>query len=440
MRRLFVLSFVILLSGCATYGDPVNEPLTDNKPASSRYSYASSVERYNSGDAMVVVSISGGGTRASAFSYGVMKALKEQPLVKKGQTVSVLEEVDKISSVSGGSFTAAYYGLYGDRLFSDFEQDFLYDDVSNSLFWRLMNPGLWFSTSGITQEAVAYYERELFKGATFSDIDQNNRPLIVINASDLGGGVRFSFIQEYFDLLCSDISSYPISQAVAASSSVPVLFNPIVLENHQGCRNNNMLQFTDPDKLNMVTASTVKGLQKYSDKSNNQYIHLVDGGITDNLGLLSLYDMMAIRGGQVSFFNQINARVMPFVVFISIDASTDSVTRIGQSTKEPSIADTLKHMSSIQIHRYNDITKNLMKESLNNKSAYTLSDGEPVKAYFIDINLQNVEDKDLKYYLNNIPTDLNLEAEQVESLIAEGRSQTLNHPEFKRFINEMEAW
>ncbi|MDG3088494.1 patatin-like phospholipase family protein [Vibrio hannami] len=194
---------------------------------------------------MIVVSISGGGTRAAAFSYGVMKALNEQLVDKNGEYVTVLEEVDKISSVSGGSFTAAYYGLYGDKLFTDFEDEFLYDNVSSSLIWRLMNPRLWLSTSGITQEAVSYYENKLFKGATFADINQDERPLIVINASDLGGGVRFSFIQEYFDLLCSDLSSYPISQAIAASSAVPIVFNPVVLENYSGCGDQSILTFTD---------------------------------------------------------------------------------------------------------------------------------------------------------------------------------------------------
>lgn len=385
---------------------------------------------------MIVLSISGGGTRAAAFSYGVMKALKEQVVEKNGKLVTVLDEVDKISSVSGGSFTAAYYGLYGDKLFTDFEKEFLYDDVSSSLFWKVLDPRFWFSPSGITQEAVSYYETKLFKGATFSDFDQENRPLIVINASDLGGGVRFSFIQEYFDLLCSDLSSYPISQAIAASSAVPVVFNPVVLENFSGCSDQSILKYTDQKKLNSVTKSTLKGLEGYSDKSQNKYIHLVDGGITDNLGLLSLYDMMALRGGRVSFFEQIAAKVMPYVVFISIDASVNSDTSLGRSTKEPGIVDTLKYMSDIQIHRYNDITKNLMMDTLSQRSEYALAGDAPVSNYFVDINLNNIQDSERHYYLNNIPTDLNLTNEQVDALINEGYQQTLHNTEFLRFLND----
>ena len=37
----------------------------------------------------------------------------------------VLDEIDAISAVSGGSFTAAYYGVFGEKLFSDYEKVFL---------------------------------------------------------------------------------------------------------------------------------------------------------------------------------------------------------------------------------------------------------------------------------------------------------------------------
>ena len=61
-------------------------------------------------------------------------------------------------------------------------------------------------------------------------------PLIIINASDLGYGARFSFLQEYFNLLCSDISTFPVARAVAASSAGPVLFYPVVVENYHECK------------------------------------------------------------------------------------------------------------------------------------------------------------------------------------------------------------
>jgi NTE family protein len=160
-----------------------------------------------------------------------------------GKSTRLLDEVDRISAVSGGSFTAAYYGLHGDKIFEDFGEVFLRRDVEGALFKGLFNPLRWFSRKGRTDMAVEYYEENVFHRATFADMMQPDRPQILINASDLGHGVRFSFIQEYFNLLCSDLMSYPVARAVTASSAVPVLFNPVVVENHSGC------DITKPDWL-----------------------------------------------------------------------------------------------------------------------------------------------------------------------------------------------
>jgi hypothetical protein len=49
-------------------------------------------------------------------------------------------EVDVISSVSGGSFTSAYYGLRGNRIFDEFEECFLRKNVGGPLLGRVFNP------------------------------------------------------------------------------------------------------------------------------------------------------------------------------------------------------------------------------------------------------------------------------------------------------------
>jgi len=169
----------------------------------------------------MLLAFSGGGTRAAALAYGVLEAMRDTTVILDGEPQRLLDEIDAISSVSGGSFTAAYFGLHGDGIFTGFEKDFLRSDVSGELMHGLFDPGLWFSTGGRTEMAVAYYEDKVFKGATFADLQRREGPLIVINATDLGRGVRFSFLQDYFDLLCSDLSSFRIARAVAASSAVP---------------------------------------------------------------------------------------------------------------------------------------------------------------------------------------------------------------------------
>ncbi|GAL15929.1 lipoprotein putative [Vibrio astriarenae] len=145
----------------------------------------------------------------------------------------------------------------------------------------------------------------MFDDATFEDMKHPDRPLIMIGASDLARGVRFTFVQEYFDLICSDLSSFPVARAVTASSAVPVLFNPIVLENHDGCHDSNLLQIsTEPSVDDIQSRHTVAGLLSYGEKAERKYIHLVDGGITDNLGVLSFSDLVQAAGGDEDFLDK----------------------------------------------------------------------------------------------------------------------------------------
>ncbi len=153
-------------------------------------------------------------------------------------------------------------------------------------------------------------------------------PMIVINASDLAYGIRFSFVQEYFNLLCSDLASFPVARAVAASSAVPVLFSPVVLQNHSGCNlgdndwlTNAKARSGDDAELDMLSY----GLETYADKDQRKYIHLVDGGITDNTGLRAAYDIVEVLGGSRNYLELARKAAPSHFVVIAVNASTDPV-------------------------------------------------------------------------------------------------------------------
>jgi len=101
-------------------------PLPPQKPA-ARYAFEQIPASAADDDLFVCLTFSGGGTRAAAFSYGVLQKLRDTAIVraKDGRHESLLDEVDCISSVSGGSFTAAYYALFGARIFQDYRKEFL---------------------------------------------------------------------------------------------------------------------------------------------------------------------------------------------------------------------------------------------------------------------------------------------------------------------------
>ena len=291
-----------VLVGCSSYGVIVNEQKEVNRPEANNYSILS--ESHVADENIIWLSFSGGGARAAALAYGVLQELRDSPTVASA-TQSRLDEIDLISSVSGGSFVAAYYGLYGDRIFEDFEKEFLRKDIGPHLIRAMFfNPLQWFRRTGRTEQVVKYYDKYLFHGATFSDLNKEKGPALLINATDLGYGVRFSFIQEYFDLLNSDIASFPISRAVAASAAVPVLFDPIVVMNYQGVKEGskkngwfgqmmNRTQKGESPRLQMVTG----GFSSYFDKRDHKFVHFVDGGLTDNLGFRAIREVVDMGGG-----------------------------------------------------------------------------------------------------------------------------------------------
>ncbi|MGR5064979.1 patatin-like phospholipase family protein [Photobacterium sp. DNB22_13_2] len=425
----------IVLSGCTTYGKVVNDPKL-SLTSDDTYSLTTAAKRVNKGEMTIAIAMSGGGTRAAALSYGVMKALRETSLLDDQSNKPVIDELDFISSVSGGSFTAAYYGLFGDKLFTDFEEDFLYHRISDDLFSRVISPKTWFTTGGRTQRTIDYYQENLFYGATFADMNRPDRPIVVVNASDLGGGVRFSFLQEYFDLLCSDLSTYPVANAVTASSAVPLVFNPVVLKNHQGCEESQLIALSSGDERKAHARHTIEGLKSYQDKYDRTFIHLVDGGITDNLGLLSFYDVIESSGGGEVFFQQIGATALPHFVMIVVDASTSPDFEMERSTREPTINETLSAMTDIQLHRYNDASKSLFVATMDQWASILSTDEIEVSTYFIDINLNDVSDITKRHYLNQIPTDLSLDPEQVDALIEEGYQQLINNEDFQTFLTD----
>src|SRR3989454_12160787 len=123
----FIFSAVVLLgAGCAHYRE--NARMNHYDPQSG-YRFRNLSNTGNSDSLQIFLAFSGGGTRAAALSYGVLEELARTQIAWEGQQRRLLDEGDYISAVSGGSFTAAYYALYGDRIFAGFEDRFFDQNI-----------------------------------------------------------------------------------------------------------------------------------------------------------------------------------------------------------------------------------------------------------------------------------------------------------------------
>src|SRR4051794_12785856 len=101
VKAFWVLIGLALLGACAT--QPVNPPITQADPRTGYRFEARQAQSTNSKDNLVILAFSGGGTRAAAFSYGVLEFFRRTEIVApNGARFRLLDSVDVITGVSGG--------------------------------------------------------------------------------------------------------------------------------------------------------------------------------------------------------------------------------------------------------------------------------------------------------------------------------------------------
>lgn len=303
MKRLTVvrntLTTVLLLAanltGCA-YAQriPVTPGLTELPGPSNAYALDAFPATWpNTDSVFVVLTFSGGGTRAAALAYGVLRELQATQIDSGTKSRTLLDEVDLISSVSGGSFTAATFALFGARGLDGFENGFLKWNAERALAERGARSAykwLGHGPYGRSDIATEVWDERLFHGATFADLVRRHaRPFLFINAEDMAAGVPFTFTQEWFSPMCGDLNRTQIARAVAASSAFPGLLDPLTLQNHAGqcnfsppgwVRSGLLDASSNPEAYRQSTL-----LMSYTDRNRRPFVHLFDGGPADNLGV-----------------------------------------------------------------------------------------------------------------------------------------------------------
>ena len=445
---LLFLSLTLFLSSCASVGKITNPPMQKNTKLKNRYSFVNHVQQQGLGDVLFLLAFSGGGTRAAALSYGVLEELGDTYYQSDTEKLRLLDEIDRISGVSGGSFTAAYYGLFGDQIFETFKNDFLYKDIQGELtnriyynFFHFM--GRQFTGVSRTEDAIDIYDQYIFKGKTFADLQQSGHPFITINATDLNAHSQFVFTQDFFDFLCSDLSQVRVARAVAASSAGPVLFSPVLMQNYHDCNRMSPSWLVEAEKKASSNndprlKDVIDALKYYQNADNPPYATLVDGGVTDNLGLRASLDSLMIFEG-TDFLQKFlkEAGNIRHVVVVIVNASTTAVTEIGKSRELPSAGDVFTAVTDIQLHRYNLESSSLLQSKLKNWVQTISSGNEKIDSYFIELSVDDVKDKHDFHFLNKIPTSLTLEQEQVDKIIETARQLLQNDPEYQRLLQNL---
>jgi NTE family protein len=462
-QRLFALltlGMIVLLGGCATR--PINPPLA-HVDRTTGYRFLTRTAHFKDPQNLVVLAFSGGGMRAAAFSYGVLEALRAIEVAGPVGNIRMLDEVDVISGVSGGSFTALAYGLYGERLFDLYETSFLKRDVQGELIQRVLSPTSW-GEWGRSETAAALYDQLLFHGATFADLDRGDGPFVIVSATDITNGARLPFHQGAFDVLCSDLDTVPLSRAATASSAVPFAFSPITLNNYGDTCGFSLpsffTAFHDPataPRPAMRALTRLQDLLWYQDGAHRPYIHLLDGGLSDNLGMRAIVetieDLEALNSiGQATPLDGVR-RIIVFIVNSLSNPKTDWY----ENEHPPSEIALLIKATGIPIDHYSNDTVEELRDTiarwqtmrrLRDSAAFDVNrDPEAAKLlrtpdidlYAVDVSFAALEDKAERDYLNNLPTSFVLPPEAIDRLRAAAVKIIRHSPDFQKLLNDAGA-
>jgi len=431
-----LLCYLFLLSACAHY--PVN-PKLEYFDAAIHGKPPAILSPERSEDLFLVLAFSGGGTRAAALAYGVLEALAKIDIPGPANAVhspastgahALLDEIDVISSVSGGSFTAAYYGLYGERIFEDFMDHFLTRNINRALLFRVLSPINWFRLAsprfGRSELAAEYYDQILFDGATFANFGAHNSPFIQIQATDIVDGFYFGFTPYQFGLLCSDLAAFPVSRAVAASAAFPGAFTTIILRNYAGLCGvkeepwvTQALEQRDVTSRTFHTATQVRG---YLHPETKPFIFLIDGGIADNLGIRGPLELVAARGGVRKALEYLGLQQTRRMAVIVVNAQTKKTYEWGFLGKIPGLGGVLGASSSVMINRYTYETVELLRRYFREWSTEDQPPGTSIAPidfyifYIIEVGFNALHDEEERHYFSNIPTTLSLPEETVNQL------------------------
>ncbi len=395
----------------------------------------------------VCLTFSGGGTRAAAMAYGAMIALRQARIdwPRRGETL--LDEVDCISSVSGGSFTAAYYGLFHDRLFDDFASRFLYRNVDLALGLRAAAPWNWFKLwspyFSRIDLAADFYDGHVFDHATYGDLTRSGRrPYVILNATNVATGTRFPFTQDQFDLIGSDLDAYPVARAVAASSAFPFLLSPLTLENHQplpGFPSLTEYRLAQQDYYTNRDRYYWSQVARAYVEEPHPWVHVLDGGLADNIGLRPIVNAYEQGNGFISR----NARNIDRLAIISINARTKSKDTISDSRCTPHIVPTVAlATATTSMDNYSFATVDLADRLMNDLRQARRDPGPfPLHVpypYVMEISFEAIADPKRRDAFYGVATDFALPEEQVTALVHEGCELLKNDPEFRCMLEDVE--
>ena len=455
LLRIHLVACVLLFafSACTATSYP-NRPLADGAANEEGRALASPPGR-----PAILMTFSGGGSRAAALDLFVLEELRRYGDGESGRRL--IDDVAFVSSVSGGSVTAAYLGLYGPDAIDQLGPDFLARDNMATLELQAVDPVTWFRLAfgGYTRvDALRdLFDRQIFHDRTFAAM--RSQPIVILNATDMASGEVFAFTAERFNDICSDLSGLPVSVGVASSAAFPVLLSPVDLQNHAvGCRgklpadawirkdlNSRYTRYIDVEEYKRARYANAlrHGEGAFRDV---EYLHLLDGGLADNLGTHSLLDAIESPHGTFRLLEAINTGKLRRLVVITVNARSDPMSRLDQEATTPGIVSMVGAVISNPLDAATASIASQRRALLS--ELRTAAASAPPDALFggvrvfdieIDFDQFRPEQSDLQRKVKTIPTLWTVTPEQLAQLDEAAKLLLRQNPCFQQLLLDVGA-
>jgi NTE family protein len=462
----------LLLAGCATRFE--NFPLANGRANEERRAVDVSHEERP----LVLVAVSGGGSRAAALGWVVLRELGKFRYSTSGTPRSLIDDIGVVSSVSGGSVIAAHFALYGPAGLDRFAPDFLVPDNTRTLGLDAVNPITWLQLAITGSSRIdlveELFDRQLFKGKTFHELNQPGKPYLILNATDMASGEVFAFTPKRFDDICSDLDKEPISAGVAASAAVPIVFSPVAFQNFSArhCRDwptpqwiTTRLDGRYARYLNLETFQLARYANDLRHGKNSSrkidYLYFLDGGLADNLAIHGLLETISspyaapIIAGQDPGLNQsstildaVNTGKIKKLAVIVVNARADPANTISQTPSRPGIVGMIESVTSVPIDSTTTSVSSQMGVLLAQLNAAGGGGaGTPqfagLKVYAVQVDFEQLRASDpvqreLRDKANAIPTLWTITKENREVIEQAGTILLHQHPCFQRLLMDMD--
>ena len=174
-------------------------------------------------------------------------------------------------------------------------------------------------------------------------------------------------------------------------------------------------------------------LKSYDDRMARPYIHLVDGGISDNLGLRALVDGLEAFGAAL-LVDTHRGRMPKDVLVVLVNAEVNPERGLELSAEKPSVVDTVDAVTNTQIALYNRETLAVVGEEMGKTEEELRRQGHDIRFYLAEVSFESLKQKSLKSFFNNLPTSLELDDAEVDLLIGAGGELLRKVPGYRAFL------